>query len=223
MDTSVEKWKGIAQSELYRLGAPLPVELVLAIVRRESNGTAGAVNPKSGASGLMQVMPVALKDYNQNHSDKYTMADLRNTDQRSAKIQIRVGVWILIQFFRSAYRYLKSRLSTVSLDDLVKITDTFYAAGPANSKGRLNKIVPTWENVKSSFPTWDRIKPAELIWQRSNDWGAKWDLSSIDSWLESNLSTNTKKTMSGAIIGIIIILIAWQYFGRSANAKRSAT
>lgn len=215
MKPSIEKWKGLAQSELNRLGAPLPVELVLSIIRRESNGSESAVNPSSGASGLMQVMKIAVKDYNQNHERKYTMSELR----ASPTIQIRVGVWVLTQFVRSAYRYLKKRLKTVSLDDLIKVSDTFYAAGPKNARDRLDKITPTWENIKARYPKWDRVRPAELVWQRATDWGANWDLAPINAWLESTLVVEKKHAIGGAVVGLLILVIAWQYFGRQTNAK----
>jgi hypothetical protein len=60
----------------------------------------------------MQVMPIALRHYNENHSQQYTMADLRSKTSSAAAIQIRIGIWILGFFWKSAYRYLKSKLGT---------------------------------------------------------------------------------------------------------------
>ena len=136
----VEKWSTLINSELGRAGYPLPPELVKAVMYRESRGNVGAINPSSGASGLMQVMPIALKDYNQNHQRKYTMADLRGKTQTAAKTQIRIGLWILARFWKGAFNYLRKRLGEVALDDLARIADMFYAAGPGNSKKKIAKV-----------------------------------------------------------------------------------
>lgn len=210
MDKRVEKWRNLAQSEINTLGVPLPVEHLLAIMLRESGGSPGAVNPSSGASGLMQVMPIALRDYNQHHSHKYTMGQLRGKSASSAAIQIKVGLWILSRFVRSAYKYLKKRIGQVPLDDLIRVADTFYAAGPGNARKRLDRLTtPTWEAIKSAFPKWDRVHPAELVWTRANEGGASWDLPAIDRWLESNLVVEKDKAMGGAMIGLLIIAIAY--------------
>lgn len=201
----ISRWASIAQSEIQRLNLPFPVDYVLGILQRESNGTSGAVNKSSGASGLMQIMPITLKDYNQRNGTNYTMAQLR--DPNRADLQIRVGVWVLKTFMRSAFNYLKKRLSTVPLDDLVRVTDTFYAAGPGNSRKKLDKIVPTWANVVSTYPSWDRIKPAELVWQRSND-SSSWDLPAVDQWLGIEIDDEKKKQIGGALVALLIIAIA---------------
>jgi len=216
---SVARWKDVAQAELDKLGAPLPVEHVLAIMQRESGGKPGAVNPSSGASGLMQVMPIALTDYNQNHKVKYTMAQLRDKSAHGAAIQIRVGAWILARFVQSAYRYIKKRVGVVALDDLIRIADTFYAAGPGAARRRLDKIMPTWANVRSAFPQWDRVGPAELVWNRSNEWGASWDLPRIDHWLEGNIVVDQQKAARGALIGVLLILAAWWWFTKQRIKK----
>ena len=67
----VDQWQALIAAELERAGYPLPGELVEAVMHRESRGRVGVINPSSGASGLMQVMPVALRDYNNNHKHKY--------------------------------------------------------------------------------------------------------------------------------------------------------
>lgn len=218
MKESVEKWRYLALHEISKLGVPLPVEHILAIMQRESNGKAGVVNQSSGASGLMQVKRIALKDYNQNHSVQYTMDQLRGTDQNSAAIQIRVGLWILSRFVKSAYKYLKGKLGTVPLDDLIRVSDTFYAAGPGNAKPKLDQLNrPTWAAIKQKFPDWDRVVPAELVWNIANEEGAIWDLPRIDNWLEEEITNETNKAVGGALIGILIILAAWMWFQKGGS------
>jgi len=213
----IDRWKSVAQAELDRLSAPMPPELVLAVIKRESGGTIGAVNPSSGASGLMQVMPIALKDYNNHHSTQITMADLKSKTDAGAVLQIRVGVWILCQFWRSAYKYLKARLSSVALDDLTKIADFFYAAGPGNARKKLDTLAaPTFAAAAAAFPDWDRIAPAQRIWDFVTDSGAVWPLQKIDSWLEGQI-TPEKKPIGSAIVIIILVGVAWYIINKGFN------
>lgn len=217
MTKGVAKWRALIASELNKSGYPLPPELVEAVMYRESRGRVGATNPSSGASGLMQVMPIALRDYNQNHQHKYTMADLRSKTQSGARIQIRIGLWILGRFWKAAYNYMKKKLAEVALDDLAKISDIFYAAGPGNARKRLDKIVPTYDNAKNAFPKWDRIIPAQKVWDYVTDAGGNWNLQAIDDWLESGALIEKKKTFMGAAVGVIIILIAVWYFQKGSK------
>jgi len=48
-------WRPLVQEIAPLYGLPVP--FVLAIIRIESNGNASAINPKSQATGLMQVLP----------------------------------------------------------------------------------------------------------------------------------------------------------------------
>ena len=55
------------------------------IMAIESSGIASAYNAKSGASGLYQITPICLKDFNQYHKDGYVMADMFDP-QKSARV-----------------------------------------------------------------------------------------------------------------------------------------
>lgn len=217
MTKGIAQWRALIDSELDKSGYPLPPELVEAVMHRESRGRVGAVNPSSGASGLMQVMPIALKDYNQNHTQKYKMSDLRSKTSAGARVQVRVGLWILGRFWRAAYKYMKKKLATVALDDLAKISDIFYAAGPGNARKRLDKIVPTYDNAKAAFPKWDRIIPAQKVWDYVASAGGDWKLQAIDDWLESGVLIEKKKTYMGAALGVVIIAIAVWYFQKGSK------
>lgn len=218
MKPSVEKWRNLAQREIDRLNVPLPVEHVLAVMQRESNGKAGVVNPRSGASGLMQVMPIALREYNNKNRTNYTMSQLRGEDQNSAAIQIRVGAWILKTFVKGAYKYLKRKLGDVPLDDLIRVADTFYAAGPAAARRRLDQLNrPTWVAIRTRFPNWDRVRPAELVWERANEGGANWNLPAIDQWLEGGVIEEIEETKSGALVGLLIIIVAMAWFTKGSK------
>ena len=54
--------KKIVDAELTRGKYPFPPELIHALIKVESSWKPGVVNPKSGATGLMQVMPVVVSD-----------------------------------------------------------------------------------------------------------------------------------------------------------------
>jgi len=198
---SVERWRTIVAGEIARMGLPFPADYVLGVIQRESNGNTGIVNSSSGASGLMQVMPITLDSYNAKHASKYTIDQLRSTSMPVP--QIRVGIWVLSRYVKLAHDWLSKSMSNVPLDLLIKIADTFYASGPARVRKKLSGIVPTWENVKQKFPNWHRIKPAELVWSRSGNW----DLSSVARWLQTQIQEHEHEIKTGAMAALLIIAI----------------
>lgn len=211
---AVERWRSIVQSEIDKARLPFPPEYPMSVIQRESGGRAGVVNPTRQDSGLMQVIPISLETYNNNHTVKYTMPQLQGKTNSSAAIQVRVGLWILQRYVRLAYRYLKPKLGNVPLDDMIKVADTFYASGPGNVKPKLNTLQrPTWDATKAKYPNWHRIAPAEKLWAMA-DGNGQWDLPAIDQWLEGNIIVEDKKTINGALIGILIILAAMMFFNK---------
>jgi hypothetical protein len=209
----------MVEAEIRRSGYPLPPELVLAVMARESRGNPGVINPSSGASGLMQVMPIALKDYNRHNSPTISMDYMQLKNDGGARAQIRVGLWILARFWRGAYRYLKKKLGEVPLDDLAKTADFFYASGPANAKKKLDRVPrPTFEAVKARFPDSHRIAPAQRVWDSVRKMGGQWDLAAIDQWLEGGVIQQQQKTLFGAAAGLALIAVAWWYFARKDKA-----
>ena len=65
------------------------VTTVLAVIAQESNYISSA-RSKADARGLMQVTPIALKDFNRYHNTSYTESDLYNDG-----INIMIGCWTL--------------------------------------------------------------------------------------------------------------------------------
>jgi len=51
------------------------------IAQIESSNNPLAYNSKSGATGLYQITPICLKDYNQYHSVQYNMTDMYDADK----------------------------------------------------------------------------------------------------------------------------------------------
>lgn len=177
---NTEKWRTTVSKELGIQKLPFPEDLVLAVIDVESSGVAGLKNPVSGASGLMQVMPVALNWYNKSHSLKYTMEDMRSKSNGPA--QIRVGIWLIGQFWRSAYKYLSSRLATVPIDELAKIADLMYVAGPGTIRRLLNKLPNvSFDNFVNAYPNSDAYRHPNRVYDRFNT--SQLSSDSILSWI----------------------------------------
>jgi hypothetical protein len=138
--TSVSRWEPIVRAELGSQSVPLPHELILAVIKVESSGKPGLVNNKSGASGLMQIMPTTLQDFNSRHGTNYTMADMQSESDSAARKQIQVGIGVLAHYWKRAFKYLSNRLSDVPIDELAHIADLFYTAGPGATMKKLDKL-----------------------------------------------------------------------------------
>ena len=218
--TAVERWRAVAEGEIARLSLPLPVELVLAVIRKESGGDTSALS-SVGASGLMQVMPGTLGHYNQVNRTSYTVSQLRGSSAADAKIQIRVGLWVLKTYWRSAYRYLSRRTQNIGVETLSKIASIFYVAGPGNARRKLDQVDPSYNALAARYPNWSPIKNgyATKIWQWANDAGAPWDSDGIDRWLggdgiddgDDGDQDQTQSNKSGALIAILVLYLAWNY------------
>lgn len=209
---SILKWEPLVLSELASQGVPLPSSLILAVIKVESNGHAGVVNPKSGASGLMQVMPNTLVDFNKRHQKAYTISDLRSESDAGAKKQIEVGIAVLAHYWKRAYKYLKGRLGDVPIDELGHIADLFYAAGPGATMKKLDKLsIPTWEAVKQAFPSWNALPHPTKIFSVPH----QWNLDKIGSWLEGPLKKIgggiSKDPKAGFALGILVLMAAYYF------------
>lgn len=216
---SVLKWEPLVLSELASQGVPLPSSLILAVIKVESNGKAGIVNPKSGASGLMQIMPGTLKDFNQRHGKNYPISTLRSSSESDARKQIEVGIAVLAHYWKRAYKYLKNRLGDVPADELGHIADLFYAAGPGATMKRLDKLaVPTWAAVQNAFPSWNALPHPTKIFSVPH----QWNLDKIGSWLEGPLKKIggeiSKDPKAGFALGILVLMAAY-YFMTKGKKK----
>jgi len=210
---STARWAPFVADELKKAGLPFPPELILAVIDVESRGVPGLLNPKSGASGLMQVMPIALQSYNAAHSVKYSIDDMRARDNPIA--QIRVGLWILGQFWRTAHRYLSGRLTSIPMDELAQISDLMYAAGPAAVKKLLNQLpVPTVDALRNRFPNWnalphivnvfDRVSPSAISDTAVSQWISSSTRSSYPIQQKQNWIVNLA---IGLVIGWIVDMV----------------
>lgn len=216
----VERWRSAVQAELTRLAVPIPVELPMSLIRWESGGKPGIVNQGSGASGLGQFKPIAVEEYNRFHRVKISMTDMRSETNQGALIQIRATCWLIAHNWKMANKYLKARRPTVPIDQLVKIADLFYGAGPGATKRRLDTTEPSFEAVVALDPSWWAVGHAAKVWRLAVENGATWDLPAIDNWLSAggqisdpdngNDGTSGGGT-SGTIITILLIAIGWYF------------
>lgn len=205
-------WAPVVQSELIAQSVPLPLSLVLSVIDVESNGFPGLINQKSGAAGLMQVMPFVVDDFNKETGAKYGPSDMAGDTQQAAEKQIRVGVWILSKFWKSANRYLSKRFSSVPIDELAKIADLFYVAGPGATRKKLDKIDnPVFSSVEQNFPKWNALPHPRRVFDRFYNSGESFDLPSIQKWLTGDTSKIVIEPEEGAAIGIAVIAIAWWF------------
>ena len=207
---SVLKWAPLVAEQLTAQGVPLPASLILAVINVESNGKAGIVNPKSGASGLMQVMPGTLTDYNQRHGKNYPLSAMRSPLESDAKKQIEVGIAVLAHYWKRAYKYLKSRLGEVPIDELGHIADLFYTAGPGATIKKLDKLSdPTWNAVQEAYPGWNALPHPKKIFAMPH----QWDLDKLGKWLEGPLKKIgvISDPKVGFALGIMILMAAYYF------------
>lgn len=216
MHPEVARWRSIVENEIFTKQYPFPPELILSIIDLESNGAPTALNPKTQAAGLMQVMPVTLADYNKQH--KPPVSSQQMVSPNFPAEQIRVGLWILGAYWRRAYRYLQPRLETVPVDQLVRIADAYYAAGPGRVEPMLNRLpVPTFEAFETVYPNSPITKHARRIWKVTGDQNPEWNLSEIEAYVSKGHKpiTPTQASSSplvGYAIAAIIIAFTFRFF-----------
>jgi hypothetical protein len=214
---SVLRWSPVVDAELVRANVPLPRDLILAIIDVESRGVPGLTNPKSGASGLMQIMPGTLNSYNDAHSSApISIEELRSSGAVAAVAQIRVGLWVLATYWKSAYKYLAGRLSTIPIDELSRIADLFYVAGPGATRRRLDKLsVPSWGGLQAAFPSWNALPHPRNVFAHFED--LQWPIEAIQNWVttEGSILEDPKTGLAVAVAGI---LVAW-WFMRDRKGK----
>jgi len=211
--TSVLRWEPAIIAELQARSIPLPKELIESVMNVESRGKPGLVNPKSGASGLMQIMPITLQDFNSRNGTDYTLSDMRGTSAKAAIKQIRVGIDIMSHYWKRAYQYLSKRLGDVPIDELGRIADLFYVAGPGATRRKLDKLdMPTWNRVISAYPKWNALPHPTKVFADPKPW----DVNAISQWLEGSLSDLPieKDPKHGFGIGILILMLAYWYMAK---------
>ncbi len=200
------RWQPVVIKELGQMGLPFPPGLILAVIDVESNGVPGLVNASSGASGLMQVMPSALDWYNKSHALKFSMSDMRSKEGGPA--QIRVGTWLIGQFWRIAYAYLSKRLPAVPIDQLAKIADLMYAAGPGCIRKLMDKLpTASFEAFETAYPKSNALPHPRRVYDRVDltTFSSPMIMSWINTSVQSSAPVEEKKNwLTSAILTAII-------------------
>lgn len=222
---NVLRWQAVTRSEIERGGYPFPVEYALSVCLIESRGKVGIVNPNSGASGLMQIMPGTLDGYNQNNSPKIPLSHLRNDNAIFAPEQMRVGLWVMGRYTKNAYKWISKTNPNPPLSDLMRIADLMYVAGPGRVKKGFSELSDrTFDNMMELKPNWlPKSKPFNhplRVWKWTtvkND--PTWDMDAIDAWVTGNtepppLPPPTVATQNGLIGALLLLAVASYFFSR---------
>jgi len=205
-----DKWLPQISTELERQSIPLPTALIASLIHVESRGVPGLVNPKSEASGLMQVMPKTLDWYNNQNNPPIPINVLRSPSGSTE--QIRVGIWVLGRFWKSAYEYLRKRQPTIPVEQLAEIADLFYVAGPGATRDRLDKVEPaTLSALEQRFPAWNALPHPHNVFAQG-PFG--WDLPAISKWMESAHLSRRRAQQIGALAALLIFWFAGQWLGK---------
>jgi hypothetical protein len=193
----IEQWRQFATWE----AKDLPVDLVLAIVAHESGGVAGIKSHRTTADtaqaelpldsgttqravndlGLMQCSPALVADWNKKMSPRATLEDMTNTDERAARLQLRIGCWYLAACVKQLNTYAPQTFpgasaGTASAEQL-RLALVAYAGGWGGSskpggrglKPKLDALTAngrplTLEEVIRAFPDSKPPKAAAAMW-----------------------------------------------------------
>ncbi|MFA5435825.1 MAG: lytic transglycosylase domain-containing protein [Candidatus Neomarinimicrobiota bacterium] len=214
MPSKGDKWLHEIDAELHAQQVPLPPELIAALVHVESRGVAGATNQSSGASGLLQVMPGTLEWYNKYHAS-VPLEYLRSSQH--GREQLRVGIWVLSQFWKSAYRYLRKRQKTIPVEQLAEIADLFYVAGPGATTKRLDQVEPaTRSALEDRFPGWNALPHPRNVFELGP---FPFELDAISKWLESGYLSRRKSEQIGALAALLLFWLVGKYFNSGVKSN----
>jgi hypothetical protein len=204
---SVSRWEPVVRAELGLQSVPLPHQLILAVIRVESNGKPGLINGKSGASGLMQVMPTTLQDFNNRHGTAYTMADMQSESDSAARKQIQVGIGVLAHYWKRAFKYLSDRMpGEVPIDEIAHAADLFFAAGSGATMKKMDKLQsPTWAAVQAAYPGWNALPHPRKVLKDPKPW----DMEKISAWLEGPIKKIVKDPKKGFALGLLVLMVAY--------------
>ena len=218
----VLRWADLTRSEIDRVGYPFPVEYPLSVCLVESGGSVGQVNPNSGASGLMQIMPGTLDGYNKNNSPKIPLWKLRSKDPQYAPEQMRVGLWVMGVYLKKGFTFISKTNSNPPLSDLIKISDLMYVAGPGLVNQKFGHLPShLMADLIEHDPDWQPFAHPRKVWfwtmEQNN---AQWNSAAIDSWISGEIQNPVLPppdiaTGNGLIAGLLILAVASWWFSKN--------
>jgi hypothetical protein len=178
---AVVRWRDIVSEELASAKAPMPTNLVLALIQQESGGQPGLVagvgaGDGSHAAGLMKCIEAVRVDYNRLTGGGVSQADLRGADVESARKQVRVGVWLLARKWGQVRAYLDANGGPTDTRNVALLADNAYAMGWGSLKRQLVNLEAagrplTEDALVAHNPEWGRpandpLRHARVVWAR---------------------------------------------------------
>lgn len=233
---AVSQWLPLINEEIIRGGYPFPPELITSVIRYESHGKAGLVNKKSGASGLMQVMPGTLEYYNKRTGDNIRLSALRSQTQNAARAQIRSGLWVLGQYWRSAAKWLRTlngQAYQIPIGDLARFGSAFYVAGPGKIKKRAPQVRPmSWAAWERKHPRSNSTNYCNRIWKKTSEKNPTWNMPAIEAWTRSKPTIQPpppppliadRDPAQGLLIGLMVILFGMWILKSQTKSESKAS
>jgi hypothetical protein len=183
----IEAWRQFA---IWESGA-VPPDLLLAIVKCESDGVAGQKSklpsncadlPQGDGStikicsdlGLTQISPQTAIFFNERApGPPLTLGDLTGTSERAARQQLRAGAWFLDWTFRELKRTFPKVFTAADLatatPDQIRLTFAGYGGGIGSAKNKIGEAlaqgVPvTWAALTRKWPNWPAARGANNKW-----------------------------------------------------------
>jgi hypothetical protein len=169
-------------------------------------------------------MPGTLKWYNEKTGDNISLTVMREKTTLAGAKQIKVGLWVLATFWRSAYRWMtkKNQTTDIPLDDMVRFADAFYAAGPGTVQDMGKRISKaTWALWKQRYPNSDINPHAEGVWKGTQEQNPQWNLPRLSAWLSGSIdkpdngdggdTIDDMDPSMGLVLGLLVILGAWWF------------
>jgi len=188
----IEQWRKYAIWE----GKDIPADLILAIIQHESGGVAGRLSQATTkaadiersdgstitmnhAMGLTQCIPSVVAGYNEQFPQKAFYEDMTGADQRAARLQIRLGAWVLASNVRLLHDYdpllFPGSTPGAATPEQMRLALVAYAIGfgknsPPGGRGLKPKLdelkargLPlTIESLKDVFPNWGYSAKKEM-------------------------------------------------------------
>ena len=196
---NIARWRDLVRLEC----KDFPPDLILSIIRHESGGIPGeksgattksaTIPTDSGGSktvnralGLMQVIGSNIATWNEKKSPTLTWEDMTGSDERAARLQIRIGCSILAAYLNRLHKFAPSIFpgttpGTATTNQLA-LALLAYRMGPGKPGGKKG-LIPRLEilrdqgvalnlqNVAKAFPKWGWSEKKKKWVNRPNHYG----------------------------------------------------
>jgi hypothetical protein len=148
----------MVSEELDKQALPFSADDVLVIIDYESGGDPTALNKKSGAYGLTQLMPVAVADYNQQNKTQLVHPD---SFVNMPRLQIAVGIFTLARCYQFAALLLPKSERTP--ETMLTVALYCYSWGFGRVKESIQGLPRTFANIQAHANERARIYVAQIM------------------------------------------------------------